>query len=51
MINKKILLELIKKSHKLNLEYNETLNISHIFSKDNCLLTFNDELVKNIIED
>lgn len=51
MINKELLIELLKKSHKLNLEYKETLNIIHKYSKDNNELSFNDELVKNIRED
>ena len=51
MINKELLIELLKKSHKLNEEYKETLNIKHIYLKDDNVLSLNDELVKNIKED
>ncbi len=51
MVNKNLLLKLLKKSHKLTLEYKETLYDKHNFFKDDCLLSFNDEFVKNIQED
>ncbi len=51
MINKELLLYLLKKSHKLKLEYMKTLYKNHKFFKDDFLLNFDNELVKNITED